>query len=271
MNKDVDLNKVLRNMVKKVLLIPIVKRNLEKVCDFYLMTRPEQLRLREAFIERYARALESGQPDFDEAFLGGDAKALEKLVNMVIRDKVTVLEVGSWKGMSTSVLAKAVADYNGKVFAVDHWMGNEGDWNYDIARDYDIYSIFKRNMILSGIWGMVHPLVMDSQTASQIFADGILDLVFIDGDHRYDSVMKDISSWLPKLRKGGILCGHDCEGYYSEYPEEVKKMIDGHLGDYYTAALRCHCGVVKALHDHFRDKYSIMPGSTVWYYMKTEE
>ncbi len=36
-----------------------------------------------------------------------------------------------------------------------------------------------------------------------------LDLVFIDGDHSYECVRQDIDSWMPKVRPGGILAGHD--------------------------------------------------------------
>ena len=167
---------------------------------------------------------------------------------MALKPGMMVVEVGSWKGMSTAVLAKAAADYHGSVFAVDHWLGSEGVKDERLlAQNADIYSIFKRNMILLGLWNTVHPLVMDSQTACQIFADGILDVVFIDADHRYEYLKKDILSWLPKLKDGGILCGHDCEGYYSEYPDKIKRMIDEHLGDDYIFSIHCHPGVVKGL------------------------
>lgn len=36
-----------------------------------------------------------------------------------------------------------------------------------------------------------------------------LDLVYIDGNHDYDNVKRDIECWSPKVRKGGIICGHD--------------------------------------------------------------
>jgi len=260
------MNKVLRKIAAKALLMPKVKRQFKKIQTFY---------------DRQVRAGDIDWLDIKEAFTESDTKALRELVQMVLKEKVTVVEVGSWKGFSTSLLAKSVVDYHGSVFAVDHWMGNEGTWNYEIAKTYDIYSIFRRNMILLGIWGIVHPLVMDSQTASQIFTDGIVDLVFIDADHRYDSVKNDILSWLPKLKDGGVLCGHDCEGYYSEYSEEDKKMIEQHPGDDCIPTLEdhtpdgegytryiCHPGVVKALHDCFHGKYSIMPHSTIWYYIK---
>ena len=40
-------------------------------------------------------------------------------------------------------------------------------------------------------------------------APGSLDLVFLDGDHTYDAVKEDIAAWLPKVRRGGVLAGHD--------------------------------------------------------------
>lgn len=36
-----------------------------------------------------------------------------------------------------------------------------------------------------------------------------LDFVFVDADHSYESVKNDMCNWWPKIRSGGILCGHD--------------------------------------------------------------
>ena len=48
--------------------------------------------------------------------------------------------------------------------------------------------------------------------AAQWVGEGVLDFVFIDGNHQYDDVKQDIEDWAPKVRKGGILSGHD---YYN--------------------------------------------------------
>ncbi len=55
-----------------------------------------------------------------------------------------------------------------------------------------------------------------------------LDIVFIDGNHSYDSVMQDINLWHGKVREGGILAGHD---YGVPGLEGVKKAVDKSFGD----------------------------------------
>lgn len=54
-----------------------------------------------------------------------------------------------------------------------------------------------------------------SLDAAPRFADGSLDAVFIDGNHHFDYVVQDIIAWAPKVRKGGMVSGHDYkpEGY----------------------------------------------------------
>lgn len=56
-----------------------------------------------------------------------------------------------------------------------------------------------------------------------------LDLIFIDADHGYGSVKEDILLWLPKIRKGGIICGHD----YIDLPNRVKKAVDELFVDFH--------------------------------------
>jgi hypothetical protein len=48
-----------------------------------------------------------------------------------------------------------------------------------------------------------------SVPASELFADGSLDFVYIDGNHDFVNATQDIHYWSPKVRKGGIVAGHD--------------------------------------------------------------
>lgn len=201
-------------------------------------------------------------------FIEPDAVALQILISMVIREGVMIADVGSWVGSSTMVSARAVLPYHGSVFAIDHWKGSPGIILELIAKENDVYSIFKKNMVDNGVWGIVHPLVMDSQTACRILSDNMFDLVFIDADHRYEQVKQDILSWMPKVRTEGILCGHDIYKPYSAFPNEIRNAIDNSLNQDAIAPkadICIHPGVTKALYDCFDDKYSIMPNSSIWF------
>ena len=60
----------------------------------------------------------------------------------------------------------------------------------------------------------------DSVAMAQEIPDG-LDFVYVDGDHSYDGVKRDMEAYWPKLRSGGVLCGHD----YNPRWESMKGII----------------------------------------------
>jgi predicted O-methyltransferase YrrM len=254
----------------KILSAPVLKSMFERVCMYYVRLRLKndaELQKEEREHYKYMNKFLKHRPlnlgsDFNER----DAKALKDIVHLALKEKMMVVEVGSWTGHSTSVLAESVMSHGGHVYAVDHWRGNEGVVHHGIAEKVDMFHVFKHNMMVLGVWSAINPLVMSSRDAVNIFADGILDLVFIDADHRYDYIKEDIALWLPKIKAGGILCGHDSEGYYSKYPEETKQLIDNHINEDYVSHM--HCGIIKLLYDVFRDKHTIMPDSIVWYFRK---
>ncbi len=71
-------------------------------------------------------------------------------------------------------------------------------------------------------------LRMTSKEAAEIFPDAYLDMVYIDAIHTFEHVYADIGYWLPKVRKGGIIAGHD---YGDEVWVEVKDAVHKWFGD----------------------------------------
>lgn len=53
-------------------------------------------------------------------------------------------------------------------------------------------------------------LHMDTLSAAELVVDESLDFIFIDADHRESFVRADIAAWVPKVRKEGMIFGHDC-------------------------------------------------------------
>ncbi len=74
-----------------------------------------------------------------------------------------------------------------------------------------------------------HVFRKTSKEASFVIPD-FQDLVFIDGNHDYEFVKEDIELWLPKIRNGGILAGHDYHIVGDDFPG-VKRAVDESFGD----------------------------------------
>jgi hypothetical protein len=66
-----------------------------------------------------------------------------------------------------------------------------------------------------------------TEVANQI-EDESLDFVFIDADHGYEGCSRDIDAWVPKVRKGGYVMGHDI------HFETVLRAVTERYGDNYN-------------------------------------
>jgi predicted O-methyltransferase YrrM len=137
------------------------------------------------------------------------------------------VEVGSWKGRSSAFLAVEIANSNKKIdfYCVDTW---EGSGEHKGIEELPLlYDIFLKNM--NPVENYYTPLRMTSYEASKFFENQSLDFVFLDASHEYEDVKKDIINWIPKIKPGGILAGHDygCPNF-----EGVKRAVDEELKNF---------------------------------------
>lgn len=116
-----------------------------------------------------------------------------------------IAEVGSYKGKSGKVLAHAC---KGRVICVDRFQDNTE-------------AVFRTNLETEIESGKVTLHAMESGDASALVEDGSLDAVFIDASHTEDDVARDIDLWLPKVKSGGVVCGHDFESFGANNPNPV--------------------------------------------------
>ncbi len=68
-----------------------------------------------------------------------------------------------------------------------------------------------------------------SNEASKMFADNSLDFVYIDADHKFESVLADLTLWYPKIKKGGILAGHDFHPSIPGVEKAVREFCNNKL------------------------------------------
>lgn len=152
------------------------------------------------------------QEQFGEDWFGGVEPLYSKFVELMSDGSVFV-EVGCWKGKSISYMGVEVVNSgkNIKCYAVDTWRGSaEHQWDVLIRED-KLYDLFLEN--IKPISHVITPVRKPSIEAAKDFADGSIDIVYIDANHDYEEVKKDIEAWLPKIKKGGIISGHDYGGW----------------------------------------------------------
>ena len=71
------------------------------------------------------------------------------------------------------------------------------------------YIFGKRNKIhIIDVKATIRGLLLARKYLTRTVAGG-LDVLFVDGDHKYEAVVADIKSWRPKMRTGALMCGHD--------------------------------------------------------------
>ena len=124
------------------------------------------------------------------------------------------VEVGVWKGQGIVHLANALIDKGRDDFEIiavdlfkDLWKYKDYEKKYEGYKVKDIYEMYKYNV--RPVKKYITEIKGYSDEVADKFEDGSLDFVFIDADHEQEQVRKDILAWLPKVRKGGIISGHD--------------------------------------------------------------
>lgn len=174
-------------------------------------------------------------------------------------------EVGVHQGLSMSYILQACRNNGNRIYAVDIWKMRSDfadsvipgpgfeianfAWERGVDLDStgtmrDISGVFKSNIKELGYEDLVECMQMPSVAASKQFTEHFFDLVFIDAGHTFEQVRADIKAWLPKVKDGGILAGHD---YRVDWP-----------------------GVIEAVHEAFGTR-SVIIRHGMWFIRKGQD
>jgi hypothetical protein len=177
-------------------------------------------------------------------------EAFVRLVNDNAKKGMVVAEVGVFNGDTSVRYLPTIRENGGTCFLVDWFKGSTGAevglhrFNPDGANGLQLE--LEERVANIGCAHVVTIFAGDSIEMADKIEDGSLDICFIDADHRYEFVKKDILTYLPKVKKGGILCGHDAENnHLMDTLTEEERHID------YVGGKHCHPGVLFALKEIF--------------------
>lgn len=188
------------------------------------------------------------------------------LVNLIKKKAfmgIQVAEVGTFQGETTIAYAPFIKAHHGHMFLVDWFEGGAGvskecaTPHYHQPENKDkIYENLRSNLAEIDCLDCATIFRGDSAEMAQHIEDESLDICFIDAAHTYSKVLKDINAYLPKVKSGGLLCGHDMEGY-----AYVNKFTQEQLDSDYSPDLGMHAGVIQAVFERFGTDISISYGT----------
>ena len=136
-----------------------------------------------------------------------------------------VVEIGSYLGASTALLAAGCGPRGCRVTAVDTWQNDamsEGAW--DTFETFTCNTAPYRDTItvLRGMSADVAPGFNRS-----------IDLLFVDANHAYAGCKVDLVNWLPKVKAGGMVVCHDIG-----WAGGVRRAVSEELRPFLQAGLR---------------------------------
>jgi MMP 1-O-methyltransferase len=129
-----------------------------------------------------------------------------------------ILEIGSYCGLSASVIGWACKQHNITLFSIDPHTGSEEQQPGEQYFDPDLYDkacgrintlpFFLKTIETTGLAEYVVPMVCTSAVAGKLWRTP-LSMVFIDGGHSFDAVYQDFLTWSPHVMVNGFLVFHD--------------------------------------------------------------
>jgi predicted O-methyltransferase YrrM len=195
-----------------------------------------------------------------------DAFALIQIAKKVAKETgppLNFLEMGSWKGKSTICLATVTSKYPGsKIYCIDHFKGNIETSEEQIAKTTDIQTIFRNNLGLTNAKDIVCLLLMDIKDTIGLLQEKKFDLIFIDMDNRYQTMLETLKYAITLIKPGGVICGRNLVGHYPIIAKEVDEVIHKE----YSQEYKIHPGIIKAVFETFGDSYKRIASSSVWYW-----
>ena len=139
-----------------------------------------------------------------------------------------IVEIGSFRGRSTIVLASAAPD-DVEVVAIDPHAGTDrgpreiAGHEHEARADRDA---FERNLATAGVAGRVRHVAALSADAHSL-ADGPIDVLYVDGAHRYGPARADLRDWGARVQDGGTLLVHDAFSSFGVTLAILRELVAG--------------------------------------------
>lgn len=196
----------------------------------------------------------------------------DAFVDLVRRHKkhgMSVAEIGCFDGATSRHAIVPVYESIGTYYVVDWFKGTvTPDWASSFGEhvykpDKNVRKDFEKN--LAGFESCYQIIESTTDQAARLFDDESLDICFIDADHSYSAVSRDLDLYLPKVKLGGIICGHDFDDLTHDFRlcKQAMHLSQEDLSkDNVSGGIWGHCfhaGVAKAVYERFGNNINRVP------------
>ena len=117
------------------------------------------------------------------------------------------VEIGTHLGYNA--IALTMVNRPQVLYCIDPWSNYVDPDSLDVIGEAQYLRAIHLINALPFVRDRIKILRMTSEQAVNSFADESVDWVYIDGNHSYHSVLQDQDIWYPKVKKGGMIGGHD--------------------------------------------------------------
>lgn len=130
-----------------------------------------------------------------------------------------IIEVGCYLGRSTRALGDNCL---GTVYAIDPY---SGPIYFDSGEEFKNFGDVEMKQFLFNMEDLIDTMAVKyfRTTLKNFNILDKADFIFLDGDHKFESVMEDIDEAMKRLKSGGLLAGHDYT--HTDWPG-VRRAVD---------------------------------------------
>lgn len=150
---------------------------------------------------------------------GNFLRGLFTFLSQHVPEETIACEIGSFRGKSSELFALHVKT----LFCVDLWTPYSQEYDetvvYKAEEEFDLMRENYENIV---------KIKSDSVDASLMFPNNFFDLIYVDADHSEIPFRKDMTSWIPKVKTGGIISGHDyyfVREYLRQFTQDQGVMV----------------------------------------------
>lgn len=144
-----------------------------------------------------------------------------------------IMEIGVREGVSTAAFLLGLQENGGHLYSIDRSRGcsdlfNVPEWTFILGDSFRNFRVIKQLIQVP------------------------IDVLLIDGDHHYQSVMADLRNFTSLVRMGGLILAHDVEP-----SSEMREIVKG-----WYPVEECRAAYDDFLAEHPKWEHKILPGHT---------